>query len=52
MVIAAVLGLMVAIGLAFILEHLDDTVKTAEDVRKHLGLPVLGNIPQMDAEHL
>jgi capsular polysaccharide biosynthesis protein len=45
--IAFVLGLMVAVALAFILEHLDNTLKEPEDVEKHLGLPVLGSIPEL-----
>lgn len=45
MAVALVLGLMVAVGLAFVLEFMDNTVKHPEDVYKHLGLPVLGTIP-------
>lgn len=43
--IAAAAGLLLAIGAAFLLEFLDDTIKTSEDVEKHLGLTVLGTIP-------
>lgn len=50
MAIAGVLGLMVSVGLAFVLEHLDNTVKTAEDVQRQLGLPVLGSIPKITGE--
>lgn len=42
--IAIVLGMMIGIGLAFLLEYLDNTITTEEDVEKHLGLPVLGSI--------
>lgn len=45
MAIAGVLGLMISVVLVFLLEILDNTVKTPEDVAKHLGLPVLGAIP-------
>ncbi|MDO9536320.1 MAG: Wzz/FepE/Etk N-terminal domain-containing protein [Bacillota bacterium] len=45
MAVAGVLGVMVAVGLAFILEYLDDTVKTPEEVHRLLGLNVLGTIP-------
>ena len=44
--IAFVLGLMVFTLLAFILEYLDNTIKTPEDVRNQLELPVLGVIPK------
>ncbi|EGW37802.1 Wzz/FepE/Etk N-terminal domain-containing protein [Desulfosporosinus sp. OT] len=43
--IAFVVGLMAAVGLAFLLEYLDNTIKTSEDVEKLLGIPVLGVIP-------
>ncbi len=43
--IAAVLGLMAFTLLAFLLEYLDNTIKTPEDVSSRLGLPVLGVIP-------
>lgn len=43
--LAGVLGGMVALGLVFLLEYLDTTVKTPDDVARHVGLPVLGVIP-------
>ncbi len=46
---AAVLGLMAFTLLAFVLEYLDNTIKTPEDVSSQLGLPVLGVIPQSTA---
>jgi capsular polysaccharide biosynthesis protein len=42
--IAFVVGLMTGVGLAFLLEYLDNTVKTEQDIEKHLQLPVLGAI--------
>lgn len=42
MAIAFVVGLMTGIGVAFLLEYLDNTVKTEQDVEKYLQLPVLG----------
>jgi capsular polysaccharide biosynthesis protein len=45
--IAIVLGIMVGVGLAFLLEYLDNTVTTEEDVEKKLGLPVIGVISQV-----
>lgn len=46
--IAVVLGLMIFTLLAFVLEYLDNTLKTPEDINKELGLPVLGVIPKMN----
>ena len=43
--IAFVVGLMASVGLVFLLEYLDNTVKTSDDVEKLLGIPVLGVIP-------
>jgi succinoglycan biosynthesis transport protein ExoP len=42
---AIVAGLIVALGLAFGLEYLDDTVKTPDDVTGRLRLPMLGLVP-------
>lgn len=48
MVIAGVLGLMLAVGLVFLLAYLDQTIKSSEDVQRYLELPVLGTIPYME----
>jgi non-specific protein-tyrosine kinase len=38
---------MLAAGIVFLVEYLDDTLKTPEDVQRVLGLPVLGFVAQM-----
>jgi capsular exopolysaccharide synthesis family protein len=43
--LALALGLLGGVGLAFLFEHLDDTVRRPDDLEKLLGLPVLGVIP-------
>lgn len=48
MAIAFVVGLMTSVGLAFLLEFLNNTVRTEEDIEKLLGIPVLGAIPVID----
>ncbi|MBP3953167.1 YveK family protein [Bacillus suaedae] len=48
MAIAFVVGLMAAVGLAFLLEYLDTTMKSEQDIEKVLDLPILGVIPNMD----
>ncbi|MFB4159237.1 YveK family protein [Geomicrobium sp. JSM 1781026] len=45
MAIAFVVGMMAAIGLAFLLEYLDNTIKNQSDIEDQLGLPLLGVIP-------
>ncbi|MDB8555534.1 Wzz/FepE/Etk N-terminal domain-containing protein [Turicibacter sanguinis] len=44
--IAGILGMMISVGLVFVLEYLDRTVKTADETEKLLGVPVLGAIPK------
>ena len=46
--IAFFLGLMVSVGLVFLLEYLDNTYKTKEQLEKELELPVLGVIPTLE----
>ena len=48
--IAFVVGLMASVGLVFLMEYMDNTVKTSDDVEKLLGIPVLGVIPYYEAE--
>lgn len=50
MATAGALGIMIGFGLVFLLEYLDNTIKTVEDVQRYLGLPVLGMIPAIDAK--
>lgn len=49
-VIGAAAGLVAAIGLAFLLEYLDRSVKSEEQVTEILGVPVLGVIPRVGKE--
>ncbi|WP_047983569.1 YveK family protein [Ornithinibacillus californiensis] len=46
--IAIVLGGMVGVGLAFLFEYLDTTIKTENDIEKRLNVPVLGIISHID----
>ncbi|MDW0112996.1 Wzz/FepE/Etk N-terminal domain-containing protein [Sporosarcina saromensis] len=49
--IAAVVGLMIGIGIAFLLEFLDTTIKTEQDVEEILSLPIIGLVsPITDRE--
>ncbi len=48
MAIAGVLGLMIGIFLVFLLEYLDNTIKTPDDVERYLELPVIGTIPMVE----
>lgn len=46
--IAFVVGLMASVGLVFLLEYMDNTIKTSSDVENLLGIPVLGVIPNYE----
>lgn len=48
--IAFLLGLMVSIGLVFLLEYIDNTFKSKENLEKELGIPVIGLIPSFEEE--
>ena len=48
--IAFLLGLMVSVGLVFLLEYLDNTFKNKENLERELDIPALGVIPVVDEE--
>ncbi|CAH2716762.1 putative capsular polysaccharide biosynthesis protein YwqC [Neobacillus rhizosphaerae] len=50
--IAIVVGLMAGVGIAFLLEYFDNTVKNEQDVEKILGLPILGIIATIDDQKM
>jgi capsular polysaccharide biosynthesis protein len=50
--IALVVGLMAGVGLAFLLEYLDNTVKNEQEIEKLIGVSVLGVIAKMDEADL
>ena len=43
--LAILAGLMLTLGLVVVLEHLDDTLKTPDDISRRLGVPLLGLVP-------
>lgn len=49
--IAMVIGLMISVGLAFLLEYLDTTMKTEQDVEDLLGLPILGLVSPIPEDY-
>jgi polysaccharide biosynthesis transport protein len=44
-ILGLVFGLLLGIGMAFFLEHLDNTIKLPEEIEKHLSIPYLGPVP-------
>lgn len=43
--ISAILGIMASLFVIFLLEYMDNKIKSPQDIEKHLGLPLLGVIP-------
>jgi capsular polysaccharide biosynthesis protein len=50
--IAIVVGLMAGVGIAFLLEYFNNTIKNEQDIEKILGLPILGVIATIDNEKM
>lgn len=46
--IAFILGLFVSVGIVFLIEYLDNTVKDPDELEKLLEVPVLGTIPMIE----
>jgi capsular exopolysaccharide synthesis family protein len=40
-------GAALAVGFAFFFEHLDNSIKSPDEVKQHLGLPFLGMVPAL-----
>jgi len=50
LLLALFLGLFGGLGLALVVEYLDNTVKSVEDVERYSGLPTLGVVPAFGEE--
>ena len=48
--LAAAIGLMLAVGAAFLIEYLDETLKSAEDLEKATGLTSLGAVSRIPGD--
>ena len=48
--IGFLLGLMVSVGIVFLLEYMDNTYKNKEQLENDLDIPVLGMIPYLDLD--
>jgi uncharacterized protein involved in exopolysaccharide biosynthesis len=47
---SAIIGLIVGVGLAFLIEYLEMMIKTPEEIEKHLGLWVAAMIPSFESK--
>ncbi|MFC1867604.1 GumC family protein [Thermodesulfobacteriota bacterium] len=52
LVLSVLFGLMIGVGLAFLWEYMDRTIRTEEDARRYLDLPVLSIIPVADIKKI
>ncbi len=47
--IGLALGLLGGLAIALVCDYFDHSIRTVEDVRRHIGLPVLGTFQEMTA---
>jgi len=50
LIMAAFLGLTLGVGVALLLEYLDDSIKTPDDMERACQLPSLGFLPLLDSK--
>ncbi|MEW5802924.1 MAG: polysaccharide biosynthesis tyrosine autokinase [bacterium] len=48
LIVASILGLLMGLGLAFLQNNLDNTIKTPDDLKRYLDTPFLGPVPHAD----
>jgi capsular polysaccharide biosynthesis protein len=51
-IIAIIAGLVISIGLAFLLESLDDRIRSVKEIESILGVQVLGRVPRMNRNNI
>lgn len=49
-IIAGFLGIMVGLGIVFLIEYLDNSIKTPDDISRYLDMPVIGIIPDVNGK--
>lgn len=52
MVMSFFVSLLLALGLAFLLDYLDDTIKSEEDLERYIELPVLAAITKINKDDM
>lgn len=50
MLLSMAIGLTIASGSAYLLEYLDDTLRSTDDIIRVLGLPVIGHLGKVEEE--
>jgi succinoglycan biosynthesis transport protein ExoP len=49
MALGLLVGLTTGVGLAFFQDYMDSSIKTPDDITKHLKLPILGTVPKIES---
>gem|GEM_PF-2779674 len=52
LIMAAILGLFLGVGMALCLEHTRGTIDNSQEAKQYVGLPVLGVIPDFDLANI
>ncbi|MCK4256471.1 GumC family protein, partial [candidate division WOR-3 bacterium] len=47
LILSIIIGLLVGVGGAFVLEYTDNSIKTPKDIERYAGLPIIGSIPML-----
>lgn len=51
-VLGVFVGLVFGLGLAFLMEYLDDTIRTAEDVKEFSPIALIGTVPRFEPKKI
>lgn len=49
LVLATMVGFIISLVVAFVVERLDDSIKTPDDIARTVGVPALGTVAHLDA---
>ncbi|MNP65145.1 hypothetical protein D3C76_1607110 [compost metagenome] len=52
MLLSLIIALLFSIGLVFLLEYLDDTIKTEDDILKVFDVPVLASVTAIEKKDM
>lgn len=50
LLVSLLVGLALGVGVALAFEHVDDTIKTPEDIKARVSIPLLGFVPRIEVE--
>lgn len=51
-IIAAIIGIVIGLGIVFLLDSLDESVRSERDIEAELGLPVLGKVSKVNKRNI